>query len=208
MAALLSVTQDDRFLLIRSHYRQEVFGPIGGVFKYYPTARNALDLYGFSPQRRPGDFGEDLRSDLRGFIPGRSMPNFLRWFVSGKQREVEPLTREIREELDEIGLRHYESREPYKFDLIRTIYEGPTGVPGEAYLQFRFLQIYRLDYSCETGRSLTEHLFSQASQNPNLIAVTSAEIRRRRANSGEFIGEHSAYLIGDRRTGIEPAPFT
>jgi hypothetical protein len=100
MAAILSVHRDDHFILVRERTRPERFGPIGGVYKYYPSAIDQLDRCGFRPQVRD----RIMKNDLRGFMKGKDFPLFMRWFLSEKNREVEPVTRELIEELEEVGL--------------------------------------------------------------------------------------------------------
>ena len=196
-----------KILLIRNEYRPEQFAPIGGVFKYFSSAKELLNRLYFKAEVRSGNI-PDLKHDLRGFIPGKSLPEFIRWFMSGKQREVEPLTRELIEGLNEIGLDAKPFMdEPFKFELVRPIYEGPRSVPGVAYMQFRFMQIYQFSPDCKSGQKLMTVLFDEVAHNHNLISATGEEIRKRRASTGERIGEHSCYLVGDEKTCAEPAPF-
>jgi len=204
IAAILRICSDNRYVLIRNRYRPEVFGPIGGVYEYYPSAIDQLDKCGFIPQVRD----QDMQNDLRGFLKGKDLPSFMRWFLSGKNREVEPLTRELREELEEVGLtEEAKSIRAFQYELIKTIYEGPDNVPGADYLQFRCFWIFQLCPRDPEGVKLTETLYREVEHNPDLIAVTAAEIAARRATSGQVIGSHTGYLIGDKRTGPEEPPF-
>ncbi len=88
IAAILKLCSNNRYVLIRNHHRPEVFGPIGGVYEYYPSASDQLDQCGFIPQVRD----QDMKNDLRGFLKAKYLPSFMRWFLSGKNREVEHLT--------------------------------------------------------------------------------------------------------------------
>jgi hypothetical protein len=204
MAAILSIRRDDRHILVRNLHRPERFGPIGGVYKYYPSAPDQLDRCHFRPQVRE----QNTRNDLRGFMQGKDFPAFMRWFLSGKNREVEPLTRELVEELKEVGLtREAEGIRVLQYELLNKVYEGPENIPGVDYMQFRYFGIYRLNPSDPKGEELTDTLFGAAEHNPDLIAVTADEIMQRRAASGEVIGTHAGYLIGGKRTGPEPPPF-
>ncbi|MFA6272682.1 MAG: hypothetical protein WC693_06365 [Patescibacteria group bacterium] len=204
MAAILKICSDNRYILIRNHHRPEVFGPIGGVYEYYPSASNQLDQCGFIPQVRD----QDMQNDLRGFLKGKYLPSFMRWFLSGKNREVEPLTRELKEELEEIGLTEEANAiRAFQYEFIKTIYEGPDKVPGADYLQFRCFWIFQLCPRDPEGLKLSERLFREVEHNHDLIAVTAAEIAARRATSGQVIGSHTGYLIGDKRTGPEEPPF-
>ena len=201
MAAMLVIRRENKFLLIRNHHRPELFGPIGGVFKYYASAVERLDHCGFTPQNRD----QDMNKDLRGYLIGKKLPGFLEWFFSGKNREVESLSREIREELQEIkyeiGLDNITG---LQFDLVKSIIEGLDKVPGVDYLQLRYFDVYRLcrdDPKCD---NLTEKLFEQLGKNPDAIAVTANGIFRRRSFSGEVISGHAGYLISDSKIGEAP----
>ncbi len=201
MAAVLVIKRENKFLFIRNHHRPELFGPIGGVYKYYPSAIERLDRCGFKPQNRD----QDMNNDLRGYLTGKRLPYFLEWFFSGKNREVESLSREIREELQEIKLKiGLANTTGLKFDLVRSIIEGLDKVPGMDYLQFRYFDIYRLSPNDPKSDYLTEKLFEQVGKNPDIIAVTVDEISRRRSFSGEVIGGHAGYLIGDSKIGEAP----
>jgi hypothetical protein len=203
IAAILSVRQGDHFILIRNRHRPEMFGPIGGVYKFYSSAIKQLEDSGFQPQIRD----DDTKNDLRGYLIGKNLPRFLRWFFSGKNREIEPLSREIAEEMLEIGLvMDSDSIMNLQYDLHKTIIEGLDNVTGADYLQLRYFGVYSLYTDHPKCDALIEKLFKEVGTNPNIISVTANEIKRGRALSGEIIGGHSGYLIGDTKTGESP-PF-
>lgn len=205
LATILEVRNDqDRYLLIRMRRRPEWFGPLGGVIKYYPSAQ-LEEKYEFQRHAKEGHLGDDLR----GYVPGRNFVKFMQWFRSQYDREVESVTRELIEELGEIGLEDLARTVPaLPISLLRRVQEGIQRVPSkEDYYQFRYIEVYRLNRGNENGRKLTEALFAAAKANNSLIIVTADEIKRRRANSGEAIGVHSGYLVGSKRTGPEPPPF-
>lgn len=195
---------DDHYLLIRMQRRPEWFGPLGGVIKYYPSAQ-LEEKFEFQRYSKRGN----LSDDLRGFLPGRHFVKFMQWFRSQRDREVESVTRELIEELKEIGLTNLaETIQALPLSLVRRTQEGIQRVPSkEDFYQFRYIEVYKLDATNEHGRKLTEKLFAAAEHNPLLITVTADEIKRQRANSGEPIGVHSGYLLGHKRTGPEPPPF-
>ncbi|WP_420630730.1 hypothetical protein [Candidatus Leptofilum sp.] len=196
--------ENDRYLLVRMRRRPEWFGPLGGVIKYYPSAQLEEK---FEFQRYSGQ--SDLSDDLRGRLPGRHFVKFMRWFRSYKDREVESVTRELIEELKEIGLEDLaESIQALPLSLVRRAQGGIQRVSSkEDFYQFRYIEVYKLDQTNEYGRTLTENLFAASQHNAELITVTADEIKRRRARTGEAIGVHSGYLIGRERTGPEPPPF-
>src|SRR5882724_5802240 len=81
-SALLRVRDEGRYVLFDTLSRPGLYSPPGGVFKYFEPAGPELERLGFREQwvetRR-----ELMRSDLRGFIPSRSMRGFRRWFDTG-----------------------------------------------------------------------------------------------------------------------------
>jgi hypothetical protein len=79
VASLLRVQDDDRYVVVHSPYRPDSYGPLGGVVKYLPAARPALDRLRFREEPR---VDQRMRNDLRGFLPARALPGFVRWFAS------------------------------------------------------------------------------------------------------------------------------
>lgn len=91
---LFRIKMDNRYLLIKGK-RIEQFQPIGGVYKYYSSfndIKNSLNI----TEEQNSTFYED--GDLRVYVPGKNVLKFIRWFNSGKNREVN-VTREFYEEL-------------------------------------------------------------------------------------------------------------
>lgn len=201
---LILQNDDDQYLLIRMRRRPEWFGPLGGVIKYYPSAQ-LEENFEFQRYSKRGDMSDDLR----GFLPGHHFVKFMKWFRSYHNREVESVTREIIEELNEIGLVQLANTiQALPLSLVRQVQEGIQRVASkEDYFQFRYIEVYKFDPASEFGRSLSEKLFAAVEKNSELIAVTANEIKQRRAKTGEPIGVHSGYLIGRKRTGPEPPPF-
>lgn len=205
LATILYVRNDEgQYLLIRMRRRPEWFGPLGGVIKYYPAAQ-LEEKFEFQKYSGQGDF----KDDLRGLLPGRHFVKFMRWFRSYQDREVESVTRELVEELREIGLGDLaQTIQVLPISLVRRVQEGIQRVSSqEDFYQFRYIEVYKLDMANEYGRNLTQKLFAAAQDTPQLITVAADEIKRRRAKSGEAIGVHSGYLLGYKRTGPEPPPF-
>lgn len=203
MAAIVRLSDGSGYLLIKNQRRPEFFGPIGGVIKFYTLAR-LEDRFEFQSQSKRSD----LKNDLRGFLPGRNFYKFMQWFRSKQDREVESVTRELIEELQEIGLDNVAANiQALPLSFVRYVHEGVRPVTNTNYYQFRYLEIYELDPTDENGRMLTQQLFAAAQENSDLLVVTQQEIDRGRAKTGEPIGIHSNYLIREKRVGSEPAPF-
>lgn len=203
VSALLRICDSDRYVLIRNVHRPELFGPIGGVYKYKERSRPFLDRIDFQPQVfAPRDRTD---SDLRGFIPCRSLSAFAKWFASGADRETADacLRREIREELSEANV----SREELQvlltaigdsFELVRTVIEGPERIPDREYLQYRILHVFDLDDSRKRA-SVADRFSALSRTNENITIVSAQEIRRGRQAGGKVIGHHAGYLIASIR---------
>ena len=202
-AALLRVREDDRYVLFDTGSRPGAFTPPGGVFKYFEPGADLLERMGFERDRRI-ERADDMRADLRGFLPERSVPVFRRWFESGAYREdsVECLQRELVEELTEVGLPDLVDAVPaLRFVHLRTVVEGPSAVPGKSYRQLRRLEFHDLVCPNQVAASFRERLLASAAVTgvPSVIAATSADIAHGRCGDA-LVAPHAAYLAGEQRT--------
>lgn len=94
---LYRIKLDNKYLLVQSNRIPNQFQPVGGVYKFKPSAEiifNKLKVITESGYK----FDADLRDDLRVRVPGKNVSKFIEWFITGQDREVDP-TREFREEL-------------------------------------------------------------------------------------------------------------
>jgi hypothetical protein len=201
-AALLRIKADDRYVLFHTPRRPGTFSPPGGVFKYFLPAERLLGEMGFR-EDRIDLFAEDMRFDLRGFIPAAATKDFCRWFASGAYREdtVECLRRELGEELTECGL---ESLVPYtrqlSFSPVRAVSVGPDAVPGRTYRQLRRFAVCELVMSDAAAQWLHAELVRAGMSDavPSVICVTAADISYGRA-AESMIAAQAAFLIGGSR---------
>lgn len=94
---LYKIKLDNKYLLVKSHRIPDQFQPVGGVYK---TKKGANKI--FHELKVLSDDGyaydNDLKDDLRVRVPGKNVMNFLSWFKSNTDREIDP-QREFREEL-------------------------------------------------------------------------------------------------------------
>lgn len=204
-AAILLLCKDDRYLLIRNEHRPEEFGPIGGVFKYYATAERALEDLSFEPQLTRAGNTAPLDGDLRGFVPSLVLGPFLSWLKRRRDREQsECIRRELHEEVTAIGqgeaLKLFAEA---RFNLVRTVHEGPATVAGMRYVQFRYIEVY----SALDANDGIDFLYNAADTDDDVITATRREIRACRTDRGHVIGSHASYLIGKQRFGGEPVPM-
>jgi hypothetical protein len=201
-AAILRIKADDRYVLVHAPRRPGTFSPPGGVFKYFSPAEQLLEAMGFREDRTEA-FAEDMRSDLRGFIPAGSTKAFCRWFASGAYREdvAECLGRELGEELREAGLEHLLPRAMrLSFRQVRTVYEGPNAVPGASHRQIRRFDVCDLAISGPAAQQLRAELIRIGSSGTvtGVITVTTADIIYGRRGAA-LISGHAAYLLGAER---------
>lgn len=207
MAAIIRIEDNGRYLLVRNQHRPESFGPFGGVYKVYPTAK-LVDKFEFQPQIRQPPYDKSLENDLRGMIPARNFHRFMKWFQSNIDRELQPISRELSEELEDVGIDITElGIERLQIQLVRRVHMNIQRIRGVNYLQFRHIDVYELNAADEHSKLLTAALIKAEPNNANLLLVTPGEIKRQRSANGAVIGPHTGYLIGNHPTGSEPPPF-
>jgi len=176
ISAILKLNSGDRYLLARTTWRPEAFGPLGGVFHFHEAAERDLNALDFSPVSTPAN-----KRDLRGFIVGARLPGLIRWFKSGRDRETAEkcLLRELREELHEAGAPELIGRlDALRFRPVRNIYELPRQVPGQDYLQFRIFEIFELDSTFTQASTFVVDALAAAHSNKDLLVATSGEIKK------------------------------
>ena len=99
---LIRVKIKNKYLLIQSYRFPHQYIPIGGSYK---RLRESDSFFNNIEMRQDDKIPNDSDSvdDLRIFILGRRIPSFIKWFQSGKDRELSPW-REFYEELVESGI--------------------------------------------------------------------------------------------------------
>src|SRR5207245_503250 len=105
----------------------EAYAPFGGVFKFFDESEVFLDRICF----RREDIGpsDDMKDDLRGYVPGGKLHLLASWFAGGQGRETGPecMRRELDEELREANLR-LKLPQRIQFKRVRVVEEGPEQV--------------------------------------------------------------------------------
>lgn len=199
-SALLRIADADSFILVRNLHRPETFGPFGGVLKYFNEAQATLDYCEFRPQVvEPRD---DMRYDLRGFLPQKRLKELLAWYRNGLGREVSEqcLIRELTEELKESGLSEsLRSPSNIEFRKVRSVEEGPVSVPGQLYKQFRIFEVFDPIPDNPETTAFFQRLFEVATKHENLLITCSREIYSGRSKGGALVGPQTGYLIGKKR---------
>lgn len=94
---LFRIELNGKYLLIRGSRYPDHFQPVGGVYKFNPSAKDVFRQWSVeSDDLIPIDnVSED---DLRVRVPGKHLLSFVHWFEAAKNREVGP-HREFHEEL-------------------------------------------------------------------------------------------------------------
>jgi hypothetical protein len=202
LSVLLRIKVDDRYVLFHSPSRPGSFGPPGGVTKYFPPAARILEKLGFQEERTNAQ-GRVMESDLRGFLPAGSVRDFMRWHRTGAYREdpAECLTRELLEELGEVGLEQLRPAVPrLTFEQARTVVEGPQPVAGKTYRQLRRFEVHNLVPTDSAALKLGRHLVEVGKdpEFPQVICADRADIEHGRHGSA-LINPQSAFLVGSRR---------
>lgn len=217
ICSFLIIRVENRYCLIKSFHRPGEYGPVGGVIKYDGRNHELNHQIEFEQQYRGLPGTEELKDDLRGYVDGRNLYRFVRWFERGECREtaVECLNREIHEELSEVDAPFNAPQFTGKdFVKVRTIHEGPKRVPNHDYRQFHIFEVYDLSDS-ENAKELKAQLSAFALKSSDVIFVTPSQIYSGRVSrpaganaSGAFeIGRHSEFLLRNYSKRPESAPM-
>jgi SMODS-associated NUDIX domain len=198
MSVLLRIKDDNRFVLFRLQSRPDSYGPPGGVYKYFPPAARVLDNLDFHEERASRE-PELTRSDLRGLLPAKAVPEFVRWFESNAYREGadECLRRELREELSEVGLPQLTAAIAHlDYTRLRTVTEGPHEVAGKSYRQLRRFDVHTIEMANGTATWFHRELVAASADTsvPSVTWATRADVEHGRQGTA-LIAPHTALLF-------------
>lgn len=97
MSYIFRIRVNDKYLLVKNS-KWNSYQPVGGVYKINSGEEKMLmDKFGMERDKKMNSSGV-AKNDLRVFVPAKKALNFLRWFDSGKNREISHW-REFYEEL-------------------------------------------------------------------------------------------------------------
>lgn len=102
VAYLFRIKIDNQYLLVKNRTRN-YFQPVGGAFKTLPGSEKKFDALKIRPDRLIETEKGIAKNDLRFFIKGINIIDFLEWFNSKEDRETSPW-REFCEELISTGI--------------------------------------------------------------------------------------------------------
>jgi hypothetical protein len=179
---LIRIERGGKYLLIRGGRYPNQFQPVGGVYKYHPSAGALLQQWGAR--------GDDLipkdsvsSGDLRIRVSARSVLKVVRWFESGKNREI-GVWREFYEELVQPGLLPFEPFKHIACDFIgRRIEPMRYSEYAQAY-ELLIADIFELLPTVEQGPLLDELQKNEQSHSDHLVWVDAERIKRRGAVPG------------------------
>lgn len=180
VAYLFRIEVNGKYALIKRHKKDRIgFQPIGGAFKYFKEEnRELFDKLGIEPCNFvPRD--EDTENDLRIRIRKRkNLAEFLKWFESRKNREVDPW-REFYEELVEPGLLPQEIFKHVKYVFVGKHCEGIISASVFPVDEFRYAEIYELRPETEAQKKAIADLIKH---NDQIVFATPDEIRKGSVN--------------------------
>lgn len=94
---LFRIKIEDKYLLVKGGRLKHQFQPVGGVYKYLPSANHILTTLNVQSDNMIC-IDQETKGDLRIRIKGNHYHALFKWFFSRKNREISP-TREFIEEL-------------------------------------------------------------------------------------------------------------
>jgi hypothetical protein len=97
LAYVFRIKVNGQYLLIKSRNRN-YFQPVGGVYKTLPSSKAIFDKLQVRSDRIIETDHGIAKGDLRIYVPGRNVMEFLDWYHSKEDREISPW-REFCEEL-------------------------------------------------------------------------------------------------------------
>lgn len=192
VAYLFRIERNGKYVLIRRHKKDRMgYQPIGGAFKYFKEEnRELFEKLGIEPCNfvpRDHDTIDDLRIRIN---KRKNLMEFLKWFESRKNREIDPW-REFYEELVAPGLLPAEHFKHMKYVYIGKHAEGILPSPAFPIDEFRYAEIYELRPETDAQRTAIDNLLNK----PEIIFASPNEIRNGCTTTGETILPHTFKIL-------------
>jgi hypothetical protein len=192
---LFRIRSSGRYLLMQGARYPGQYQPIGGVYKFFPSAAPGLrsKFALLDDDLLPVDQTSD--GDLRIRIPGKHLIKFLNWFDSGFGRECTP-AREFHEELIASGFLNASD-----FPFLKPQYCGRHLEPirYSDYAKSSELLVADIYELILTDAQLSAIEAAVTAHSDKLIWATSDQIERRGAVPGSAhvvtVSEHSSWLL-------------
>jgi hypothetical protein len=192
VAYLFRIEVNGRYVLIKRHKKDRPgYQPIGGAFKYLKEeTRECFDKLGIEPCNHVAR-DEDTENDLRIIIKKRrNLIDFLKWFESRKDREIDPW-REFYEEMIEPGLLPIDAFKHIKYVFIRKHEEGIVKSSVFPVDEFRYAEIYELRPETDEQKRAIHALINVGD---SILFATPDEIRNGSSN-GKAILPHTFKIL-------------
>ncbi|MER5203804.1 hypothetical protein [Streptomyces sp. NPDC002825] len=177
---LFRIIIDGKYLLIRGARYAHQFQPIGGVHKVSPQGSSSLHAMGVTDDDLipvdPARYG-----DIRVRVPGKMIAKFFRWFDSRQGREDSPW-REFQEELVATGILSASNFPHIMHNYLRREVDPIRYSEYADSLEILVADIYELIPNQDQENELRQ---LAASNHPDLVWVSSQQIRRRGATPGQ-----------------------
>lgn len=187
-AYLIRIRVNNKYLLVKSGHKRELYGPVGGVY-HIDHSDYVYNKLGFSRDETPGD-----PNDVRGKIQGKNIKKFLKWFNKKENREITPY-REFEEELIKTAVVPDNLFAGVNFEFIKTYYRGIAYDP-----YYKIDELCRFDiYELVINDEQTKYFVSNK-LNKSLKLVTREEIETggiTKDNDKRTIGDQTIYILED-----------
>lgn len=192
VAYLFRIEMNGKYLLIKRHKSDFIgYQPVGGAYKYFKEENRAkFDELGIMPCNqivRDEDTENDIRLEMN---KRKKLIDFLKWFDSRKDREIDPF-REFCEELIEPGLLPRSLFPHIKYSYIGKHQEGILRTEDYPIDQFRHADIFELRIESESQKQAILDL----AKHEEIIFATPEEIKKGTANNGIRILPHTFKIL-------------
>lgn len=169
---LFCIRLEDEYLLVRGQ-RFDQFQPVGGVYKSHLSSYGERNRLGVLNDKllKPDPVSE---GDLRVRVPGKRLVAFVRWFESGRGREIDSW-REFHEELVATGILRDDAFHYANYDFISRIYRPLRYSPWAESKELLIADILVLLPTVEQLDALRE---LKSSSHPDVLWATEDQIRR------------------------------
>ena len=197
---LFNIQLDNYYLLIKSERRNQ-YQPIGGCYKYFPNAEEFLLSIGAIPEKKSN--GIDSLMDLRLLIPTDSINAFIKWYISGQNRET-TYDREFNEEL--VSVLPQEKQNLFNKIRAEKLLSGSFDIffdDEKEINSIKPMDIIKLDLTPEQKQVVCDF----CSNNSNLILATADEImngyKMLKDNTKAKIGGHTKNILQQASLAME-----
>ena len=189
---LFKIEINGKYLLVKGDRLKNQYQPVGGVYKYFLEAKPKLEEFKFRPDIKMGN--SDETDDLRIFIKGKYLLNYMDWFLSMKDREYDP-TREFFEELV--------ASEILSPDVFQKIEYRKIGVHNKGVKYSNYLScneyVYADIFEIKLSEDQKQCIINAVTKNPNSVCLATAdEIKKECFNGIERnIGNNARWILGE-----------